>query len=220
MGTGKDGGMQVTASVRLIRSIIVTSCMMSLALGAHVTGEGSLPAWPLLAGLAVFALVPVAFLAGRRLSLPVLGGLLVGGQVLLHHAFEMLAGPASCAPQGTHGAGVDHAAFVTQCSPVGSASEHLVPHLIDSGAAPVMVIGHLLAVVVMVWVLSRGEDTFWSLLAWLRPLIGLPVTVPVTGRPKLPEYAERPVAPPARRNLPADVRRGPPGLMLWKVAVG
>lgn len=220
MGTGKGGGMQATASARLVRSSIVTSCMMSLALGAHVTGGGSLPAWPLLVGLAMFALVPVAFLAGRRLSLAVLSGLLVGGQVLLHYAFEMLAGPAPCAPQGTHGAGVDHAAFVTQCSPGGPASEHLVPHLVDSGAALVMVIGHLLAVVVMVWVLSRGEDAFWSLLAWLRPLIGLPVPVLVMGWPALPEYAERPVAPPARRNVPADVRRGPPEPRLRKVAVG
>ena len=212
--------MQVTASVRLVRSVIVTSCMMSLALGAHVTGRGSLPAWPLLVGLALFALMPVAFLAGRRLSLPVLSGLLVGGQVLLHHAFEMLSGPASCAPQGVHGAGADHAAAMMQCSLVESTSGHLVPHLVDSGAAPVMVIGHLLAVVVMVWVLSRGENAFWSVLAWLRPLIGPPITAPVIGRPQLAEYAERPVAPPARRNVPRDVRRGPPHLTPRRVALG
>ena len=211
--TGKDGGMQITAPVRLVRSIIVTSCMMSLALGAHVMGGSSLPTWPLLVGLAMFALMPIAFLAGRRLSLPVLSGLLVGGQVLLHHIFEMLSSPAACTPQAMHGAGADHAAVGMQCAPVGAASEHLVPHLVDSGAAPIMVIGHLLAVVVMVWILSRGEDAFWSLLAWLRPLIGLPSPIPVTGRLQLPEYAERPVAPPARRNVPADVRRGPPESM-------
>ena len=212
--------MQVTALVRLVRSVIVTSCMMSLALGAHVTGGGSLPAWPLVVGLALLALMPVAFLSGRRLSLPVLSGLLVSGQVLLHHLFEMLSSPAVCTPQGVHGVGVDHAAAMTSCSPVGSVSGHLVPHLVDSGAAPVMVMGHLLAVVVMVWVLSRGEDAFWSLVAWLRPLIGLPVPAPVTGWPQLPEYAERPIAPPARRNVPADVRRGPPETLLREVALG
>lgn len=212
--------MQVTAPARFVRSVIVTSCMMSLALGAHAAGRGSLPAWPLLVGLALLALMPVAFLAGRRLSLPVLSGLLVGGQVLLHHAFEMLSSPASCAPQGVHNAGADHAAAVAQCSPVESAPGHLVPHLVDSGAAPVMVIGHLLAVIAMVWVLSRGEDAFWSLLAWLHPLIELPVMAPVVGRPQLAEYAERPVAPPARRNVPSDVRRGPPQPMPRKVALG
>ncbi|WP_181036522.1 hypothetical protein [Arthrobacter sp. B1805] len=218
--TGKDGGMQVTAAARLVRSIIVTSCMMSLALGAHLVGGSSLPPWPLLVGLTMFALMPIAFLAGRRLSLPVLSGLLVSGQVLLHHVFEMLSSPAACAPQGVHGAGTDHAAVMMQCPPVGSTSEHLVPHLVDSGAAPIMVIGHLLAVLVMVWILSRGENAFWSLLAWLRPLIGLPSPEPVTGRPQLPEYAERPITPPARRNVPADVRRGPPEIMPRKMALG
>ena len=220
MVTGKDGGMQVTAPVRLIRSIIVTSCMMSLALGAHVMAGSSLPTWPLLVGLAMLALMPIAFLAGRRLSLPVLSGLLVGGQVLLHHIFEMLSSPAVCTPQGMHGAGANHPAVGMQCAPIGSVSEHLVPHLVDSGAAPIMVIGHLLAVMVMVWILSRGEDAFWSLLAWLRPLIGLPSPIPVTGRLQLPEYAERTVAPPARRNVPADVRRGPPEIMPRKMALG
>ena len=219
MVMGKDGGMQVTAPARLVRSIIVTSCMMSLALGAHVMGGSSLPAWPLLVGLAMFALMPVAFLAGRQLSLPVLSSLLVGGQVLLHHIFEMLSSPATCTPQRMNGAGADHAALGTQCPPIGTASEHLVPHLVDSGAAPIMVIGHLLAVVVMVWILSRGEDAFWSLMAWLRPLIGLSSPILVTGRLQLPEYAERPVAPPARRNVPADVRRGPPESMLPTMAL-
>ena len=212
--------MQVTASARLIRSVIVTSCMMSLALGAHVVGGSSLPVWPLLVGLALFSLVPVAFLAGRRLSLPVLSGLLLSAQLLLHHLFEMLSAPAVCAPQSTHGAGANHTAALMQCPPAGSAADHLVPHLIDVGAAPVMVIGHLLAVVVMVWVLSRGEDAFWSLLAWLRPLVELPSPVSVPGHPQLPEYAALPLAPPARRNVPADARRGPPELLALKVAVG
>lgn len=212
--------MQVTASARLVRSVIVTSCMMSLALGAHVVGGGFLPAVPLLVGVALFILVPVAFLAGCRLSLPVLSGLLLSAQLLLHHIFEMLSGPAACAPQGGSGAGVHHAAVVAQCPPASPAGGHLVPHLIDVSAAPVMVIGHLLAVVVMIWVLSRGEDAFWSLLAWLRPLVELPVPVRVLGYPQLPEYAACPIAPPARRNVPPDARRGPPELVAQNVAVG
>lgn len=209
--------MQVTASARLVRSVIVTSCMMSLALGAHAMGGGSLPAVPLLVGVAMFILMPVAFLAGRRLSLPVLSGLLLSAQLLLHHIFEMLSGPAVCAARGGVGAGAHHAAAIAQCSPASPVGGHLVPHFIDVGTAPVMVIGHLLAVVVMVWVLSRGEDTFWSLLAWLRPLVALPVPISVPGYSQLPEYAARPIAPPAWRNVPPDARRGPPELVAGRL---
>ncbi len=57
--------MQITAPARFLRSSIVAACVMSLAVGAHVIGGGYLPAWPLLLGLASFALVPVTFFAGR-----------------------------------------------------------------------------------------------------------------------------------------------------------
>jgi hypothetical protein len=219
--------MRVDAAVRLFRSVLVTACVVSLAAGAHVAGGGVLPDLALVAALTVLTLVPVTLVSGRRLSLPVFGGVLAGGQLLLHGAFEMFSGSASCAPaigsttgsaiaSGHAGAGMNHAVNLSQCLPAGTGQ--MVPHMIDAGVTPGMVMTHLLATAVTALMLARGEDAFWQLLAWLRPLIRLPETTPVTGWPEVPGYQDNVPAPPAWRNLSADPQRGPPALRYLEAA--
>lgn len=213
---GRGGVTRTGAPLRLLRSAVVTFCMMSLAVGAHVVGGGILPSTPVLISLASLALMPVAFLARRRLSFPILIGLIAGGQVLLHHSFEMLSKSPSCAPNAVHAGGTGHAGAAAQCATstaptsAGMPSGHFLPHFIDSGAAPLMVMGHLVAVVVMIALLARGESAIFLLMTWLRPLITVADPVPAVIDPILASYSERPIAPPARRPLPVDARRGPP----------
>lgn len=204
--------MQVGPAARLFRSVLVSMCMMSLAAGAHVVGGGSLPPAILVVALAVFALVPVTLLAGRRLSLPVLTGLLFAGQILLHSAFEMFSNAASCLGGTGHGAGFNHASTTAHCVPEGSGQ--ILPHMIDAGASPLMLAAHLGAAGVILWMLARGEDAFWALIAWLRPLVRLPQLIPVVQWPQVEPYREDIRVPPSRRNEPVDGWRGPPGAMV------
>jgi hypothetical protein len=202
---------------------------VSLAAGAHVAGGGVLPDLALVAALTVLTLVPVTLVAGRRLSLPVFGGVLAGGQLVLHGAFEMFSASGSCAPatgsatgsamasdMGHSGAGMNHAVTLSQCLPAGSGQ--MLPHMIDAGVTPGMVMTHLLATVVTALMLAKGENAFWQLLAWLRPLTRLPETAPVTRWPEVPGYQDNVPAPPAWRNLSADPQRGPPALLCVEAA--
>jgi hypothetical protein len=59
-------------------------------------------------------------------------------------------------------------------------------HVGTSADSPVMLAGHLLALLVTAWVLRKGEVALWQLLAWLRPPVRLPrpsSIVPVRPRP-------------------------------------
>lgn len=213
--------VQVDAFVRLFRSVLVTACVVSLGAGAHVTGGGSLPHPALLAALTVLALVPVTLLAGRRLSLPVIGGVLAGGQFVLHSAFEMFSAGASCAPVSGSAwahvhAGMDHAARLSSCLPAGSSP--MIPHMLDAGASLGMVVAHVLATTATALLLARGEGAFWHVVAWLRPLAVLPTVVPVTGWPQAPGFEDDIWVPAAWRTVNADPQRGPPARLFIEAA--
>jgi hypothetical protein len=218
--------MRVAAAVRLFRSLLVTACVVSLAAGAHVIGGGALPDPALVAVLAALSLIPVTLLAGRRLSAPVIGSVLAGGQLVLHGAFEMFSISMSCAPAtgstmgsaSAHaGAGMTHAANLPHCLPAGSGQ--ILPHMIDAGVTPGMFAAHILATTATVILLVKGEVAFWQLLAWLRPLTRLPDAVPVLRWPEVPSYQDDVPAPLVWRNLSADPRRGPPTSRLVEAAL-
>ena len=219
------GVVRISAGARLLRSLIVAACMVSLAAGGHVTGGGSLPALGIIVALAAVALMPVAFLAGRRLPLPSLSVLLIGGQVLLHGAFEMFSTGTSCSPSTGHSTGasgaVHHEAVSAACAQSGvDAVGGMVPHVVDSGSSPVMLIVHGAAAAVVVWMLHRGESAFWKLLAWLRPLARIPALAPVVSWPQVAPHREDVSVPRARRNIRFDVRRGPPAQLVLSTALG
>lgn len=217
--------VHVNAVIRLFRSVLVTACVVSLAAGAHVAGGGVLPHFALVVALAALILIPVTLLAGRQLTLPVLNGVLAGGQLMMHTAFEMFSANTSCMPTADSataaltahsGMGVNHAMSLSACPPVGSG--HLGLHLIDAGMTPGMIVTHVLATALTVLLLVRGESAFWRLLAWLRPLIGLPPLVPVVRWPEVPGYQSDMPVPLAWRNLSADPQRGPPAFRCVEAA--
>ncbi|WP_221451136.1 hypothetical protein [Arthrobacter sp. AZCC_0090] len=87
-----------SAPFRLLRTALVGSIILGLAVGAHLAGGGKLPEPAILAALCALTILPVAVLTHSRLSLPVFAGLLGAGQLCLHWAFCALSGASSVAP--------------------------------------------------------------------------------------------------------------------------
>lgn len=185
-------------ALRLVRAVLVTAVVVSLAGAGHLLGGGTLPGPAVLLGLALLVLWPVLRLSARPLTLPILLGTLGTAQVGLHEAFTLLSVPPACAPaHGTaHG-----------CRP-GAVS--VLSHHEPSGPGAALLAGHLLAAVAAALVLRRTEAALCSLRDWLRPLTAPP------RRPRLLLVLLRPCTPPARRPAPVrrvlsrDRRRGAP----------
>ncbi|HEX9088111.1 MAG TPA: hypothetical protein VF867_11345, partial [Arthrobacter sp.] len=166
--------------------------------------------------LALMALTGLASTAatGLKLNLPAMAGLLGAGQLVLHEAFTAFSGPApgGSAP-GPAGAPGHHLAAVPLPASVDS---HLTAPGLDPQLSLLMLAGHTLATLLCALLLARGEEALWSLAAWLRPLLRLPV--PVT-----PDAVVAPSATSGRtgsaplpwRNLRRDCRRGPPAAVVF-----
>jgi hypothetical protein len=113
--------------------------------------------------------------------------------------------PPSLAEQTSHhgqAAGAGLSAAVTASMPV---------QIGNATASPLMLAGHMLALLATAWLLRRGEVALWQLLAWLRPLVQLPrpvLIVPVRRRPLMPGRVFVPVPRTRPRH---DTLRGPPG---------
>jgi hypothetical protein len=200
MGSPGDGALRVA------RTVAVTAVVVGLAVAAHVAGGGRPPRALGLVGLALSTAYVCAWLARRRLSLPVLTAVLAAGQWALHHAFDVL--DAGCAPV-TSAAHAGHG--VVACEPVATAAG-----LAAGGhqAAPswAMLLAHVAATAASGLVLAAGERALWALCGLLVALLPAlprppaPVAVPV---PRTPDTA---AAPRPRRAvlLRTSPRRGPP----------
>ena len=203
--------MEQRAPLRLLRSLLVTAVVLSLAGAGHLAGGGALPPVVVLAGLAAAVLGPVAWASGRQLTLRRVVVLLAAAQWGLHEAFLLTSAVPACAPvAGSHhsthlGPG---SAFVC---PTGSVLE--AGHHVPSGQGMVMLAGHVLAVVATAAVITRAEKALWLALEWLRPLLGLirPASPPAAARPLMPT-ADHPVL--VWRRLRQDQVRGPPAAAL------
>jgi hypothetical protein len=198
--------MDLRGPLRLFRAVLITGMAVSLAIAGHMLGGGELPGPAATAVLAALLVPPVAWLAGRQLSLLALLGVLGVGQLILHTAFASLS-PGACTPSWAGQRPHHGVAPGAGCTAADSAALSL--HAGD-GAAPDMTAGHLLALASTAWLLHKGEEALWQLLAWLRPLVQLPR--PAGIRPVSPEPAvfHRAFFPSLRRNLPHDSLRGPP----------
>jgi hypothetical protein len=200
--------MDLRGSLRLFRAALVTGMTMSLAAAGHVLGGGALPGPAATAVLAALLLAPAAWLAGRQLSFLALLGVLGAGQLILHTAFTSFSRGAVC-PPSLAGQPPHHGpAPGAGCSTTDSVALSL--HTGEAAEAPDMTAGHLLALVCTAWLLHKGEEALWQLLAWLRPLVQLPR--PAGTMPVSPEAAIFHLAfvPTPRRNLRQDSLRGPP----------
>jgi hypothetical protein len=192
----------------VLRSAVVTSFVLAVAAAAHAGAGGHLPPLPLIVLLAVLVMAPVTALSRRRLSLPVLGGILVSGQAILHLAFIALSGPGThCGPAGIAAHSHHQTEAVPCCALEGTAG---IAETVSSGVGSVgMTRAHVLATALTALFLARAEAALWQLRVWLRPLThrlqpaSLPAafTVPTT----VPASRPRPV-PATRITAP----RGPP----------
>lgn len=203
--------MTASAPLRLWRSAAVTTTVLSLAAGAHVLGGAPLPGPLVLLMLAALVNVPVVLLAGRRMGMRTLVPLLGLGQWSLHHAFAWFGSSATCTGGSAHGAmGHAHHAQTTVAScAVGDGSAALSGLHATGGDLP-MLAAHLLAIVLTALALSRGEDALWLLVAWLRPLAGLPRSEVVAApAPRLQAMRALPVLR-TRCHARANRLRGPP----------
>ncbi|ROP56641.1 MULTISPECIES: hypothetical protein [unclassified Rathayibacter] len=192
--------MSSSRSLRTLRGVVAATVATLTALFLHVAGGGEVPG---LLGLAVPLVlsVPVCVaLAGRGLSLARLAASVGVSQLLFHALFEIgaAAGPAGAAH--AHGGPID----------VSAATAHAGGH--DSS----MGIAHLLAAVVTIAVLHRGEALLIAVAATtvhaaarLVRVPAVPVLAAATGR----RWSSAPRAIlPVVADVLADAvpRRGPP----------
>ena len=198
------------APFHFLRTMSVSTGVLTLAAAAHAAGGGQLPAPGIL--LAVLALTVLACTAATRLrlSFPAMTLLLGAGQVVLHEVFTVssAAGPAGGAP-------VPDLHHVSSASSpiIGTAAGHL--HQPDSPAGTLMLLAHALATVTCAVLMAKGEAALWALAAWLRPLVRLPEAVRPDAGPRPAVPAPPSVAPFRRwRHLRQDSRRGPPSAVV------
>ena len=198
--------MKPHASFRLFRSGLIGSIVLGLAAGGHLAGGGQLPTPAILAALCAVTMVPVAALTRFKLSLPVLIGLIGGGQVWLHWAFDAMS--AGAPPAASPALLSEHA---------GHASAALNPEALmlaapAHGSVPdgLMFAAHAVATLVTALLLARGERALGALADWLGPLFWNPepaVIVPV--RVPRPHFAAV-LLPPRHHSVRLPSRRGPP----------
>lgn len=163
------------AGLRLLRAAVFSAVCVSLSAGGHMVASGSgVPAWALLAGWVVVLCVAAA-LAGRERSLPAIAGVLLGGELGLHLLFSVAQGPHTLAPAARH-----------TMSGMVSAADGAPPVMSTTSVSmmftPAMLCAHVIAAIVLGWVLRRGEVALWRIVrlsaqrvSHLAALLGLSV---------------------------------------------
>jgi hypothetical protein len=191
---------------RVLRSAVLGSASLALAVGAHVAGGGAAPgSGMLLLSAALVGLVALPATA-RRVRLGWLAPLLGLEQALLHALFQA-AGSAVCTAPAATGAGHPghHADAALACLPAAGSATMTMPD------GP-MLLAHLLATLATAWVLVRGESALWSLAER--------VVRAAVARPGVLRAAVAVPVPPAPRRRPhqrahgAAAPRGPPHLLV------
>lgn len=195
---------------RLLRASVVTGVVLSLAGAAHVTAGGVLPAPGILAALAALTMLGVTIAAPRRSSIPGLAVLLGLGQLALHSVFESTTAAAACAPSLSEAAAshLSHiAGSVTSISCQGTDTGPVGP---SAALGAAMFAAHLLATLATAAAIAKGEDALWTMAAWLRPLLDLPVPTVLLPRRWPVPVPSAPAAIEPRQFLSVRPQRGPP----------
>lgn len=179
---------------RVTRAVALTAVTVVLAASAHAAAGGALPSlWALLA-LTVPTACVAALITRRRLSTPLVLGLLGGGQFALHQGFSVLASAGHC------GAGHSgHHVVVSACS---SAPHH--------DPSPGMLAAHVVATLLTGLLLARGEQVLWALVTRLHPRLPLLQRLNLPVAPRLARTPEPLFARPRTVSAAVPVRRGPP----------
>ena len=90
------------APFRMLRTAAVAGSVLSLAAGAYFGGGAQLPPAPVMGACLALVVLCTVLLTGRKMAAPVMAGILLAGQGILHAAFTVLsvsarpaAGPAA-----------------------------------------------------------------------------------------------------------------------------
>jgi hypothetical protein len=197
-----DSPSPARGATRLVRSAVLGTACLLLALSAHVLAGGQAPSVLALLVLSVPIGCACVLVTGRQVGLLRIGTVLGVTQVVLHEAFLSLA-QSACAPAGTsiHAHGQSMAAA---CGTATAGPMHM--------AAPTwsMLAAHALAAAAVGLLLRQGERLLWAVVSWLAP------APPLHSALLLPAAGLRPGAPAVRRSarsvaIPGGVGlRGPP----------
>jgi hypothetical protein len=170
-----DGAMTSDA-VRWVRALTLASVLFTGGLAGHAAADGFTPAISVLIPLFILTVVAVGPFVGAPMSPAQIVASLLGGQVLLHAALQLL-GRNAIAGMTTPTLATD--AFST------SSFHHMSCHMMAYPAAPaahdtalladshaVMLFAHLAAAMAVgVW-LAAGERVVWTLLSLTaRPVV-------------------------------------------------
>ena len=155
-----------TGLLRLTRAAFFAVSAVGLASAAHLAAGDDVPASIALFSVPVVMIIVNVLAASRRGP----GGLFVGmglTQIVLHVAFMMTSIAPACGPASAMSGMAmtgEHGHFAVVCEPVtghGTTVAGLWP------SAP-MALAHLLATLLLVLLLARGEKAVWALAASLR----------------------------------------------------
>lgn len=183
---------------RALRAAAATGVSTFIAAAAHTLAGAGAPPWWLLTAAALLAWPPAVWLVGRRLSLTGTSAAVLAAQGLLH---VMFAAVGTGAPQSSAG----HHLVVSGATMRLAAGGHV--HL-DAG----MITAHLVAAVVTVVLLTRGERVIRRLARGVRRVLARADLAPVSLQPFVVAVGAAPAAPTSRPFLSVLSRRGPPAL--------
>ncbi|WP_194422210.1 hypothetical protein [Microbacterium abyssi] len=182
--------------LRLLRGSAASSVATIIAAVSHTIGGGAAPHPLLIAALSVFLTPIAALLVGRRLSLPRLTATVLLSQSVFHVLFVALNATVASSVAST---GHQHTLVL---SPLG---ESVAP---DAG----MLAAHLLAGMLTVALLWRGESTLRAIARWARAVLRRHVPQPFPGWP-VPASIARTARVFVSTIIVGDVTlRGPPDL--------
>ncbi|MBD7957079.1 hypothetical protein H9651_05480 [Microbacterium sp. Sa4CUA7] len=187
-----------TRQSRALRGTAAATIATLVAATAHTLSGGGAPHPLLLIAVAALAAPPAVWLAGRRAAWWRTAGVVAGAQALFHGAFALVGDAHPLPSSHAHHRQVDIASL---------------PPLVMIDGDATMTIGHLLAALVTILAVLRGEQLVRRIARGLRRHISrLAVTLPspiARPRPLTVCQAPRRVR---RTTTSALSRRGPPVL--------
>ncbi|MCW1248613.1 hypothetical protein ODZ83_00075 [Acaricomes phytoseiuli] len=198
---------------KLIRGWAAAGFATLTAAASHTVGGGDFPIGAaFLLALAFSGLICVA-LAGRSVSLPRLIPAVAVSQVLFHGLFALLGSAGSFSASGGQAAG--HHQMMAFPAPAAASMAQSGSAAAPGFAVPAMFLAHLIAAVVTIWALRRGELTLVRFSQTMVLFFNALWRMPVSAAPRPAESFNRPVLtgripPLAQVFFPALRYRGPP----------
>jgi len=186
--------------LRLLRGAGASSVATIIAAVSHTIGGGAAPHPLLVLALSVFLTPIAALLVGRREGVLRLSAAVAVSQTVFHVLFTVLNATTAANAGGTGSAGHQH--MMIMLGPIG---DTVAP---DTG----MLSAHIIAGVITVALLARGESVLRAIARWMRAVLHVHLPVPAQHWPS-PAPAIGFLRAWEPEFLIGDVsRRGPPAL--------